>query len=181
MELSQHKILFSKHAKQDDLVQLAQGIDDPGIFFISFVIVVTLHYAKLCHRLGIDVTGEETKPPGGSHELVLILSGRFADDPQSLSSVLLGNGKIGEQSLLNNSCAVGAGIEKLIAIDFKEKTQRVSVDIHGYINNSIEVDFLGGSRNLHNGFSFDFDSIDYERQYSHCTSTLKGEALLLAA
>jgi hypothetical protein len=181
MELSEHKILFSKHAELDDLVQLAQGIDDPGIFFIGFVIVVTLHYAKLCHRLGIDVTGEKTKPPGGSHKLVLILPGRFADDPQSLPAVFFGNGKIGEQSLLNNSCAVGAGIEKLIAIDFKEKTQRVSVDIHGYINNSIEVDFLGSSRNLHNGFSFGFDSISCERQYSHCTSTLKGEALLLAA
>jgi hypothetical protein len=55
------------------------------------------------------------------------------------------------------------------------------MNVHRDIDNVIQVDFLGRSRNLHNGFSFlRFDSTGYELLNSYCTSALEGEAFLLA-
>jgi hypothetical protein len=69
-----------------------------------------------------------------------------------------------------------------VAVDFKEKTQGILVNVHGDIDNIIQVDFLGSPDNLHNGFSFcGVDSTGYEPAYSYCTSALEGEAFLLAA
>lgn len=88
---------------------------------------------------------------------------------------------IGEQSFLNHCCSVAAGIGKLFTIDFKEKTQRVFVDVHRDIDNIIKVDFPGNLRNFHSSFSFDVDSTGCNRQKSYCTSAFEGEAFLLAA
>ena len=182
MQFSEHQILFSNHPEPDYLIQLAQGADHPGILFIGFVAVVGLHDPKLGNGLGVDIAGEITKPSRGSHELVLVLAGGLTDNPQAFSAVLHGYLLVGGQSLLDGGRSVAAGVRELLAVDLKEKTQGVFVDIHRDIDNVIQVDFLGRSRNLHNGFSFlRFDSTGYELHNSYCTSALEGEAFLLAA
>jgi hypothetical protein len=182
MEFSEHQIVFANHAKLNDLIQFTKGADNPGIFLVGFIVVVALHDTEFGNRLGVDVVGEKTESPGGSHEFVLELASGFTDHPQAFSAMLHCDFMIGEQSFPDDGSSVAAGIGKLFAIDFKEKTQSILVNVHGDIDNIIEVDFLGGLRNFHNGFSFFcFDSTGYEPAYSYCTSDLEGEAFLLAA
>ena len=89
---------------------------------------------------------------------------------------------IGQELLLDDASPVTAGIRKFLAVNFKEKTKGVFVNVHGDVDNIIKVDFLGSTRNLHNGFSFFYvDSTGCEIQPSHCTSDIEGEAFLLAA
>jgi hypothetical protein len=96
--------------------------------------------------------------------------------------VLHGYLLVGGQFLLNRGSSITAGVGELLAVDLKEKTQGVFMNVHRDIDNVIQVDFLGRSRNLHNGFSFlRFDSTGYELLNSYCTSALEGEAFLLAA
>lgn len=182
MQFSEHQILFANHPELDDLVQLAQGADHSRIFLVGLVAVVGFHDPKLGNGLGVDIAGEKTKPSRGSHELVLVLAGWLTDNPQAFSAVLHGYFLIRGQSLLNGGSSIAAGVGKLHAVDLKEKTQGVFMNVHRDIDNVIQVDFLGRSRNLHNGFSFlGFDSTGYELLNSYCTSALEGEAFLLAA
>lgn len=181
VKFSEHQIFLANHPEFDDFIQFSQGANDPWVFLVGFIVVVALHDAEFGNRLSIDVVGEKTEPPGRFHEFILVLASRFTDHPQAFSAMIDGNFIIGEQPLLDNGCAVPAGIRKLFASDFKEKTQGVFVNIHGDVDNIIEVDFLGSLRNLHNGFSFCVDSTGYEIQPSYCTSALEGEAFLLAA
>jgi hypothetical protein len=181
MELPKHQIFFTDHPEFDDFIQFTQGIDDPGVFLVGFVIIVAFHNSELGNGLSIDVVGKKTEPSGRSHKFILVLACRLTDHPQPLSTMLNSDVVIGSEPLLNNRCTVSGDIRKLFAIDCKEKTQSIFVNIHRDIDNIIEVDFLGSLRNLHNGFSFWVDSIGCEIQPSHCTSAFEGEAFLLAA
>jgi hypothetical protein len=182
MQLSEHQVLLADHSEPDDLVQFSQGSDHPGIFFVGLVAVVALHDPELGNGLGIHVIGEKTESTSGPHQFVLKLSGRFADHPQTLSAVFPGDVMIAKQALFDDGGAVAASVGEFLAVDFEEKTQGVLVDVHRDIDNVIEVDFLGSTRNLHKGFSFlGLDSAGCERQPSYCTSDLEGEAFFFAA
>ena len=125
---------------------------------VSFVVVIALDDTELGNGLRIDIVGEKTEASGGSHELVLILTCWFANYPQAFSAMFHGDFMIVEKPLFDNGRAVPTGVGKLLAVDFKEKTQGVFVNIHGDIDNIIEVDFLCSMCNLHNSFSFSVDS-----------------------
>jgi hypothetical protein len=182
VELPEHQVIFTYQPEANNLIQLAQSADDPGIFFVGFVAVVALHHPEFGNRFGIDIAGKKSQSAGGPEQAVLVLTGRFADNAQGFSAMLLGNVVIRTQSFFDNRSSVVALIGIFPAIDFKEKTQGVFVDVHRDIDNIIVVDFLGSLDNLNNGFSFlVIDSTGYEPSNSYCTSSLEGEAFLLAA
>ena len=182
VELSEHQVVLADQAELDHLVELAQGADDPRIFLVGLVAVVGFHHAELGNRLGVDITGEKSQAPSGTKQAVLVLATVLADDPQGFSAIFLGDIVITVQPFLDESGAVAAFVAELFAVDFKEETQSVLVDVHGDIDNVIEVDFLGSAGNFHSGFSFcGVDSTGCERQPSYCTSASEGEAFLFAA
>ena len=148
---------------------------------VSLVAVITLDDTELGNRLCIDIVCEKSKSSGCSHDLILILACRLTDNSQVFSAMVYGDVVIGEQSFLDHCCPVAAGVGKLFTIDFKEKTQHISVDVHRDIDNIIKVDFPGNVRNFHSSFSFDVDSTGCDRQKSYCTSVVEGEAFLLTA
>jgi hypothetical protein len=182
VQLSEHQIIIADHPEFDDLIQFAKGTYNPGIFFVGLVAVITLHNPEFGNGLGINVVCEKTESSRGSHELVLKLSGWFTYHPQPLSVLFHSDFMIGTQPLFDHRGSVSACVGKLLAIDFEKEAQSVFVDVHGDIDNIIEVDFLGSTGNFHNGFSFFVvDSTGYESTNSYCTSSFEGEAFLLAA
>jgi hypothetical protein len=181
MQFPEHQVLFANHAEFDDFIQFPQSVDYSWIFLVSLVVVITLDDTELGNRLCIYIVCEKSRSSGCSHEFILILACRLTDNPQVFSAMVHGDAVIGEQSFLNRCCSVTAGIGKLFTIDFKEKTQRVFVDVHRDIDNIIKIDFPGNLRNFHSSFSFDVDSTGCDRQKSYCPSAFEGEAFLLAA
>ena len=182
IKFSEHQVVLADHAEFNYLVQFAQEADNPGVFLVGLVVVVALNNSELGNRLGIDKVGEKSEPPRSSQEFIMILAGGLADHPQAISAMLLGDIVIGAHPLLDNGSSVIASIGKFLAVDFEKETQSVFVDVHGYIDNIIKVDFMSILRNFHYGFSFVVvDSTGYELDNLYCTSTPQGEAFLLAA
>jgi hypothetical protein len=182
MEFSKHQVVVAEQPILDNFIQFAKRTDHPGIFLVGLIVVVAFHYTELRHRLGVDIAGEKSKPPCGTKETVLVLTSRFANDTQRLSSMLLGNVVIRDQPFFDDSSTVATGVGELFSVNFKKEAKRLLVNIHGDIDNIIELDFVGSTRNLHLGFSLlCVDSTGYEPAYSYCTSDMEGEAFLLAA
>lgn len=182
VQFSEHQVLFADEAQADDFIQPAQGMDDLGVFPVGLVVVVGLDNPEFGNRLGIDIACEESEAPGSPEHTVLILPSGLADDAQRRSVVVNGNFEVVPKLFLDDSSPVPAGVGELLTVDFKEKAEGVFVNIHGDIDNIIQVDFLGSACNFHGGFSsLCVDSTGYERNTHIVHRHLQGEAFLLAA